>query len=360
MPRKTVHKSSKKKREKRQFPFIALFFLALLVLLVFFTVFLLQQQQTFQEHAATTTCGVPGDKGNETGVGKYCTQGGGQCLGTGAPICSADIQLSGTGICSKPCNTNADCGSSATCFQDTLGKGCKPNVCDTSNPTATPRPTAKPAPTVIPTKKPTITTIPTSLPTIAPTAAVTPTPITSTQNTSLFFTVYLHGIGKSGDNSNPTTNTLSNKTPLQTQRSFTLTITNSQNKVVTTQKTNFTYNTIGGFYTATAALDNTWTNGSYTITLATASFLEKTLPGIQITTVHLTTIPPITLSAGDINNDGSVNAIDYNSLIACFGEIAQPVSCTATQKQTADLNDDGRVDQTDYNLFLREINIPKN
>src|SRR6266704_285323 len=79
-------------------------FFVILISILFLTLFQTQHQQTYQEHAATATCGAPGDTGNELGVGKYCTQGGGQCQGTGSSICSADIQLSGTGICSKACN----------------------------------------------------------------------------------------------------------------------------------------------------------------------------------------------------------------------------------------------------------------
>jgi len=113
-----------------------LFFVALIVV-AFFTIFQAQNMQTYQQHAATATCGAPGDPGNEDGVGKYCTQGGGQCQGTGSPICSADIETGVPGICSKSCNTDADCGTGAVCFQDTLGKGCEPVACE-----ATPVPTS--------------------------------------------------------------------------------------------------------------------------------------------------------------------------------------------------------------------------
>src|SRR5579862_3679646 len=154
MPKKIPHKSAKRKREKKQFPLINLLFLSFLTLTVLFTGLQAHQRQTYLERAQTTSCGAPGDKGNELGVGKYCTQGGGQCLGTKAPICSADIQLNGQGICSKACNTDADCGTGATCFQDTLGKGCKPDVCTTHPPTAPPKPTTAPKPTSVPTMKP--------------------------------------------------------------------------------------------------------------------------------------------------------------------------------------------------------------
>src|SRR6266567_1878940 len=87
-----------------------LFFVVLIVAL-FFTVLQIQNKQTYQQQAQTATCGAPGDMGNELGVGKFCTQGGGQCQGSQASICSADIQLNGQGLCSKSCNADADCGT---------------------------------------------------------------------------------------------------------------------------------------------------------------------------------------------------------------------------------------------------------
>src|ERR1700691_5743798 len=86
----------------------------LVITVIFFALPTILQAQS-QVHAQITGCGDQGDSGNSDGVGKYCTQGGGQCLGTGAAICSADIQ-SGPGLCSKPCSTNADCGTGAVCM----------------------------------------------------------------------------------------------------------------------------------------------------------------------------------------------------------------------------------------------------
>jgi len=352
MHKKTLHKPGKKKIVKKRSRIIGVLFLLLLVAILGITLVQVQYKQVYQQQAASNTCGSPGDKGNEKGVGKYCTQGGGQCFGTGAPICSADIQLSGSGICSKSCNTDADCGTGATCFQDTLGKGCKPNICN-DTPTAAPIPTKKPVPTALPTIKPAPTLRPTSIPVLQPTTALAPT--TSSQATSLLLTVYLNGIGNSGDSRNPTINTLSNKNPLQTQRSFTISLTNNQNQSIATQTTNLTYNASGGFYTGTLSLANAIISGIYTVSVKTPSFLEKTIQGVHITAGRQVTIPAATLIAGDINDDGVVDTLDYTILIGCFSELLQPTACSAAQKQLADLNDDGKVDQTDYNLFLREI-----
>ncbi|MEK7571853.1 MAG: carbohydrate binding domain-containing protein [Patescibacteria group bacterium] len=87
-------------------------------------------------------CGAPGDAGNEKGVGKYCTKGGGECAGKEAFICAAEF--TDATICSKPCSVDADCGSGAVCFQDTLGKGCKPIACDVPQASTQP-PSAEPS-----------------------------------------------------------------------------------------------------------------------------------------------------------------------------------------------------------------------
>lgn len=68
--------------------------------------------------------------GNELGVGRHCTAGGLQCNGNhGAIICTADIDPSAPGFCTKPCSTNATCGSGAVCTGDSRGMGCTPAEC---------------------------------------------------------------------------------------------------------------------------------------------------------------------------------------------------------------------------------------
>lgn len=155
------------------------FFVLILVLVL--TILQAQHKQVFQQQAASqviTGCGDSGDPGNEDGVGKFCTAGGGQCVGTGSPICSADIQA-GPGLCSKPCSTNADCGTGAVCLASSLGSGCEPVACE-----ATPTPTASAA-------TPTTGTVPTPVclggvcptPTSGSTPTVTVAPIASTAPT---------------------------------------------------------------------------------------------------------------------------------------------------------------------------------
>jgi hypothetical protein len=180
MPKKQKKGQSKSPKSPVTKKYVLFFGLVILIGALFLTIMQSQDKQTLQQQAATTagTCGSPGDMGNSLGVGKYCTQGGGQCQGLNASICSADIQLNGSGICSKSCNTDADCGTGAVCYQDTLGKGCEPISCqDTPTPTQTPTsgvPSSGCLGAGCP--QPTVSTTPSSQPSqSAPTATPTPT-----------------------------------------------------------------------------------------------------------------------------------------------------------------------------------------
>jgi hypothetical protein len=82
---------------------------------------------------------VPTDAaGNEQGVGRYCSKGGGQCLENGggkATICAIDFDSdpnSSSTFCTKVCQTTADCGADAVCAGDSptsATKGCVPLSC---------------------------------------------------------------------------------------------------------------------------------------------------------------------------------------------------------------------------------------
>jgi hypothetical protein len=76
------------------------------------------------------SCVRPGDKGNDKGVGTFCTPLGKECAGfAGAPLCLADVGQD-QWMCSRiGCSTNADCGMDATCYKDPKGAGCVPNRC---------------------------------------------------------------------------------------------------------------------------------------------------------------------------------------------------------------------------------------
>ncbi len=76
--------------------------------------------------------------GNELGVGRPCTRGGGQCdvfnlLAGEAGICIPDFaDNTNVHCCSKTCSVDDDCGSGAVCFPDpvTQRQGCVPQGCE--------------------------------------------------------------------------------------------------------------------------------------------------------------------------------------------------------------------------------------
>jgi hypothetical protein len=69
-------------------------------------------------------------RGNELGVGKYCTATGRQCAGNRSAIfCTAMSESDGPGWCTKPCSSDEGCGSGMVCRGDERGRGCVPIVC---------------------------------------------------------------------------------------------------------------------------------------------------------------------------------------------------------------------------------------
>jgi hypothetical protein len=82
-------------------------------------------------------CVPPGTKGNEKGLGGYCSPGGGECNyaapGGHALPCSADFSTPPHAwFCTTVCNVDSDCGSGEFCSPPdpaTHEKGCVPNTC---------------------------------------------------------------------------------------------------------------------------------------------------------------------------------------------------------------------------------------
>ena len=80
-------------------------------------------------------CVPPGTKGNELGMGGYCTPGGHQCdtagPDAGVRICSADVPDTPTHawFCTYPCAKDEECGTGSYCADDPRGRGCVPLTC---------------------------------------------------------------------------------------------------------------------------------------------------------------------------------------------------------------------------------------
>jgi hypothetical protein len=77
-------------------------------------------------------CVEAGAAGNEAGVGRHCTEGGGEC-GAGASICLADYTRGTWGnFCTRLCSEDGDCGTGASCTSSAEGAStqvCIPEAC---------------------------------------------------------------------------------------------------------------------------------------------------------------------------------------------------------------------------------------
>jgi hypothetical protein len=280
----------------------------------------------------------------------------------------------------KPINSTSDTstmvtfGSATQAFSVAATDASSENVLSTTTPAyliiSSPiTPTITLAPTVLPTATPTNqpsatpTIIPSVTPTtIQPTTAATNTPAatatTAPNTTVLAFTAFLHGVGASGDNTNPTMSSLSNKTPKNPTRQVVITIYDSLNQLITTEKSTMSYNETDGNFAGKIQLPQSLVTGDYLIKIKTENHLQKRFGGIiHILAGTITTLPAVIFTVGDINNDNRINIIDYNLLIGCYSDLLPAVSCEPTTARLTDLNDDGAVNQTDYNLFLREITV---
>jgi hypothetical protein len=242
----------------------------------------------------------------------------------------------------------------------TLAPTATPTPRPTAVPTAIPTNTPVPTQPVTPTEQATPTPIPSPIPTATPvpTEIPQPTPTLAPATTYLTFTAFLHGIGNSGDNANPNSSTLSNKTPIRQQRNVMAYVYNDQNQLAASQAGIVSYDPASGNYSGNINFANSLTDGYYTILFKEDTHLRRTVPGIiHIIPQQNNIMPAVTLTAGDINNDNIINILDYNIVIGCYSDLLPAVSCTADQKIISDLNDDGSVNQVDYNLFLREVTV---
>lgn len=182
-------------------------------------------------------------------------------------------------------------------------------------------------------------------------------PETGGNGTGLNLTVFLHGIGNSGDNVNQTLSSLSNKNPLRRTRPVQAFIYNVNNQLISSASGQVNYSSASGNYTGRVQTSVPLPAGPYNIRVKTDRHLVRRLPGIQnIVTTADNSLPAVHLVTGDINDDNRLNILDYNILIDCYTDTLPAPSCNDQNKKTiSDTDDDGKTNQTDYNLFLREI-----
>jgi len=167
----------------------------------------------------------------------------------------------------------------------------------------------------------------------------------------------MHGIGKSGDNVNPTDSSLSNKTPENPTRDVSVLFYNSSNVLAASASGTVTYASESGNFIGTVGTDNL-PQDTYTVKISSPTHLRRLISGIQTFTQNQSNpLPSVTLIAGDVDSNNALNILDYNILIGCYSDLTPAITCNDTDKQNADVNDDGLVNQFDYNIFLREITV---
>jgi hypothetical protein len=212
--------------------------------------------------------------------------------------------------------------------------------------TATPTPTR--TPTLTPTRTPTLTGVP---PTNTPT--LTPVP----GSTMFNFIMKLHGIGNGGDSVNP--GSVGNTNPLTTQRQVTVQVLDGTNAVVLTKNGTVSYNTGTGFFHGAVDMGSTLASGPYLVRIKSPKYLQRGVPGIKvITSGQAYDMGTIDLIVGDVNNDNTLNILDYNMISDCYSDLAPARNCSDPAKKFAtDITDDGDVNQFDYNIFIRELSV---
>jgi hypothetical protein len=177
----------------------------------------------------------------------------------------------------------------------------------------------------------------------------------------------LHAIGVGGDNSNQTGGG-GNQNPITIQRDVTVQIYNTANKLVVekTGKIAFYNPQIGipemifGAFNGIIDMGTTLTTGDYIVKVKTPFYLRKQFSTTKhIVAGEVNQIEPITLVAGDIDNNNQIDLFDYQVLSNCYGDFTtpNPAVCTESQKHAADINDDGRVNFIDLNYFIRELAV---
>lgn len=210
---------------------------------------------------------------------------------------------------------------------------------------------------------PTLATTPTITPTpspIPPTYAPLPTGPTPTprpNDTILLFEAFLHGIGSAGDNLAPDKNSLSNKKPKNLTRNIRIDILTSTNQPVITKNGLAIYDSESGSFKGTINLGDNFTTGNYIVKIKAEGYLRQQLPKVQIIKASSQNqLVMSSLTTGDVNDDNTLNILDFNLLTTCFSPTKNTSGiCDPTTNKTKDLTDDLNIDHLDYNLFLREI-----
>ncbi len=118
-----------------------------------------------------------------------------------------------------------------------------------------------------------------------------------------------------------------------------------------------TYNASAGAYIGVATLPNQVTPGPYGIAV---KFRDRTrtlraqVPGfVTIRAGATTSIPRVTLTPADANDDDRVTTADYDLIASCYTFPGNPETCSGDRFKAADVDDSGTVNEYDLNLYTR-------
>lgn len=176
--------------------------------------------------------------------------------------------------------------------------------------------------------------------------------------TNLSLTIYLHGIGAGGDALNLTNNSHSTKKPFRTERAVKIMVYTTENQLVLTKQGKVFYNAGNGTFTGVVNIGDTLRQGNYIVKVSSPNYLVRRIPAtVYILQNSSIKLPPVSLVAGDVNNDNSINILDYNLLMGCYSDLLRPTFCNSERRSAANLSDDSKVNAMDLNLLLREFSV---
>ena len=175
--------------------------------------------------------------------------------------------------------------------------------------------------------------------------------------TVLQFTIFLNGIGSSGDSSN--SNSMgSNKDPDLYIKHLKITFYDHSDHPILTKTEILRFNYGQGAYGSDVELEDELPPGEYVVKVKVDGYLQRAFPIRRINNHTTIVFPAVNLVAGDLNGNNRLDIIDYHILTGCYSDVLPATFCyPASLEVIADLSSDGKVNQKDYNLFLREISV---